>query len=460
MRPEKESFKLARAGRPSQKLALPAESYGTLSQSQAEDIVKAAASRIATRKVRQECTSEILRAEQMRVEKVGVAREVPPSNSRAQLADRLRTVREVTKTHGREPDSTLEDVSKLGNSSREVLNIADTAADRSAVNLAGPIVVQWSQPSGINPEGKHVHQVAVMTYTPVTEGFESIGRNQVRITTAKLLKRERQLSEEKIEPQARKKANETQISTVAQGDRDDEMVEQLLREMEELDESHKLSDEDETVIDALLEELELENAGQDEGERSEFIDVEEVPVHCTGVYQVSVECICDVIKATGRSETDIEAEGKCFFPSTEVDCSHERHYCQNPEEVIPQHPAFTRRKQFWVPHRKHSRRKTEDQQTGLQRLCRPTHRKHGRWKHERQQMRLRGLCWPTHRKHGRRKPGQTVMSPLPMQLRPNGTRRWCSQRKRTKWKSSNRERCNACPQDGAAMYVKLHHPNT
>ena len=309
MRPEKESFKLARAGRPSQKLALPAESYGTLSQSQAEDIVKAAASRIATRKVRQECTSEILRAEQMRVEKVGVAREVPPSNSRAQLADRLRTVREVTKTHGREPDSTLEDVSKLGNSSREVLNIDDTAADRSAVNLAGPIVVQWSQPSGINPEGKHVHQVAVMTYTPVTEGFESIGRNQVRITTAKLLKRERQLSEEKIEPQARKKANETQISTVAQGDRDDEMVEQLLREMEELDASHKLSDEDETVIDALLEELELENAGQDEGERSEFIDVEEVPVHCTGVYQVSVECICDVIKATGRSETDIEAEG-------------------------------------------------------------------------------------------------------------------------------------------------------
>ena len=282
-----------------------------------------------------------------------------------------------------------------------------------------------------------MHQVAGMTYTPVTEGFESIGRNQVRITTAKLLKRERQLSEEKIEPHARKKANETQISTVAQGDRDDEMVEQLLREMEELDESHKLSDEDETVIDAHLEELELENAGQDEGERSEFIDVEEVPVHCTGVYQVSVECICDVIKATGRPATDIEAEGKFSYQSTEVDCSHERHYCQNPEEVISQHPAFTRRKQFWVPHRKHSRRKTEDQQTGLQRLCRPTHRK-----------------------HGRRKPGQTVMSPLPMQLRPNGTRRWCSQRKRTKWKSSNRERCNACPQDGAAMYVKLHPPNT
>ena len=244
------------------------------------------------------------------------------------------------------------------------------------------------------------------------------------------------------------------------GDPDDGMIEEMLREIEELDESHRLSDEDETIIDALLEEQELENADQGGGEHSEFLDVEEVPVPCTGVYKVSAECICDVTKATGRSGTDIEAEGKCSFQSTEVDCSHEQHYCQIPDEVIPQRPALTRRKQFWVPHRKHSRRKTEDQQKGLQRLCWPTHRKHGRWKHARQQMGLRGLCWPTHRKHGRWKPGQTVMSPLQMQLRPNATRRWCSQRKRTKWKSSNRERGNACPQDDAAMYVKLYPPNT
>ena len=411
-----------RAGRPSQEKVFPAASEATLSQQQAEDIVKAAVSRIATRKVRQECTSEIPRSEQVKVETIGVAREVLPSNSSAQQpgiiamqADQLRTVREKMMTSGQEFDSALGGAPKHVNSFGEIYTAAVTTDNGVPASLASPIVVQWSQPSGINPEGKHVHQVAVMTYTPVTVGFESIGRNQVRITTAKLLKRERQLSEEKIEPQARKKANETQISTVAQGDRDDEMVEQLLREMEELDESHKLSDEDETVIDALLEELELENAGQDEGERSEFIDVEEVPVHCTGVYQVSVECICDVIKAIGRSETDIEAEGKCFFPSTEVDCSHERHYCQNPEEVIPQHPAFTRRKQFWVPHRKHSRRKTEDQQTGLQRLC-----------------------WPTHRKHGRWKPDEMVMPPLPMQPRPEGTRRWSSRRKRSRWKSVNR----------------------
>ena len=423
MQPEKESFKLARAGRPSQKLALPAESYGTLSQQQAEDIVKAAASRIATRKVCPECTSEIPQDEQMRVEKVGVAREVPPSNSSAQVADtiglqvnRLRTVREVTKTHGREPDSTLEDVSKLGNYSREVLNIADTAADRFAVSLASLIVVQWSQPSGINPEGKHVHQVAVMTFTPVTEGLESIGRNQVRITSAKFLQRERPLNEMKIvKPQARRKAGERQIPTVAQNDTNDEMIQEMLREIEELDESHRLFDEDETIIDALLEELELENADQDGGGRSEFLDVEEVPVPCTGVYKVSAECICDVTKATGRSETDIKAEGRCSFQSTEVDCSHERHYCQNPDEVTPQRPAPTRWKQFWV-----------------------SHRKHGRWKHERQQIGLRGLCWPTHRKHGRWKPDKMVMLPLPMQPRPDGTRRWSSRRKRSRWKCVNR----------------------
>ena len=413
MRPEKESFKLARAGRPSQKLALPAESYGTLSQSQAEDIVKAAASRIATRKVRQECTSEILRAEQMRVEKVGVAREVPPSNSRAQLADRLRTVREVTKTHGREPDSTLEDVSKLGNSSREVLNIADTAADRFAVNLAGPIVVQWSQPKGINPEGKHVHQVAVMTYTPVTEGFESIGRNQVRITTAKLLKRERQLSEEKIEPQARKKANETRISTFAQGDRDDEMIDELLKELEELDKPHELSEDDEALIDALLRELELEIVFPVGYERIELIaKIEGNELRANP--DVSAESINEDNGASS-SEATMEAEGRCGSKRSHLTGRFERPNNLIPVEVTQQRPTLCHRRRLWV-----------------------SHRKHGRWKHERQQMGSRGLCWPTHRKHGRWKPDEMVMPPLPMHPRPEGTRRWSSRRKRSRWKSVNR----------------------
>ena len=62
--------------------------------------MKAAASRLAKRTVGQEGASEIPRGKQMKVEKVGVAREVLPSNSSAQKlgtigkqADQLRTVR-------------------------------------------------------------------------------------------------------------------------------------------------------------------------------------------------------------------------------------------------------------------------------------------------------------------------------------------------------------------------------
>ena len=342
----------------------------------------------------------------MRVEKIGVAREVPPSNSSAQQADtiglqvdRLRTVRKMTKTHGRETDSTLEDVSKLGNSSREILNIADTAADRFAVSLASPIVVPRSQLGGINPAGNHVRQVAVMTCTPLSDDFNLLVRSRERmvedINWEKGLLAEVMVVENHHQRLMEEHWNP---ATVAVKDVDHAKLDEILREMEELDESHKLSDEDKTIIDALLDELELENAGQDGSERSEFFDVEEVPVPCTGVYKVSAECICHVTKATGRSETDIEAEGKCSFQSTEVDCSHERHYCQNPDEVTTQRPALTRRKQFWV-----------------------SHRKHGRWKRERQQMGLSGLCSPTHQTHGRWKLDKMVMPPLPRQPRPDGT---------------------------------------
>ena len=282
----------------------------------------------------------------------------------------------MTKTHGRESDSTLEDVSKLGNSSREVLNIADTAADRLAVSLASPFVVPRSQLGGINPEGKHVQQVAVMTCTPLTDDFNLLVRSRERMVED-INWEKGQLAEVMVVENHHQRLMEERWNpaTVAVKDVDRAMIDEILREMEELNESHKLSDEDETIIDALLEELELENADRDGGERSEFLDVEEVLVPCTGVYKVSAECICDVTKATGRSETDIEAEGKCSFQSTEVDCSHERHYCQNPDEVTPQRPALTRRKQFWV----------------------------------------------SHRKHGRCKPDKMVMPPLSMQPRPDGT---------------------------------------
>ena len=72
-------------------------------------------------------------------------------------------------------------VDRAGNSSREVLNIADKAADRFAVSLASPIVVPRSQLGGINPEVKHVHQVAVMTCTSLTDDFNLLFRSRERM---------------------------------------------------------------------------------------------------------------------------------------------------------------------------------------------------------------------------------------------------------------------------------------
>ena len=52
--------------------------------------MKAAASRLTKGTVRQEGASEIPRGKQMKVEKVGVARELLPSNSSAQQLDTIR----------------------------------------------------------------------------------------------------------------------------------------------------------------------------------------------------------------------------------------------------------------------------------------------------------------------------------------------------------------------------------
>ena len=349
--------------------------------------MKAAASRIATRKVRQECTSEILRDEQMRVEKVGVAREVPPSNSSAQQlgifamqADQLRTVREVMKTSGQEFDSALGGAPKHVNSFGEIYTAAVTTDNGVAASLENPIV-PWSQLGGINPEGKHVHPVAVMTYTPVTEGFESIGRSQVGITSAKLSQRERQLSEEKIEPQARIKANETRISTFAQGDRDDEMIEQLLKELEELNEPHDWSADNEAMIDALLYELELEIAIPARDERIE-LTAEIEGNESLANPDVSAESISEDNGASSL-EAMIEAEGKCGSKGSHVTGRFERPNSLIPVEVAQQHPTPCHRRRLWVSHRKHGR-----------------------------------------------------------------------------WKSGKRDGGNACGTDDAAMYVKLHPPNT
>ena len=197
MQTEKKCFKPARAGRQSQKLALPAESYGTLSKQQADGIVKDAARRLNNKTLTAEAElaglnkigSAQLSDHQMNVERLGVAREMlSPRNCNARQqgtlgsrVDQFCTVREqVTRSH--ELDCDLEVLSKADDSLRDAATTAST----------------WSQPSGLNPEGKYVPQVSVITCTPVTGNSELIDRSQVRITSAKLLQRERQLNEKTV----------------------------------------------------------------------------------------------------------------------------------------------------------------------------------------------------------------------------------------------------------------------
>ena len=176
------------------------------------------------------------------------------------------------------------------------------------------------------------------------------------------------------------------------------------------------------MLDALLHELELAIAFPVKDERIHLIA------------DVSAEGISED-NAASSSETMIEAEGKCGSKGSHLTGRFERPNSLIPNEVVQQYPTLCHGR-LWVPHRKHGRRR-----------------------HERQQMGLRGLCWPTLRKHGRWKPGQTMRPPLPLQLRPDETRLWCSQRKRSRWKSVNRYVDDACPPDDATMYMKLHPPN-
>ena len=151
---ERKSFKLARAGRPSQKLALPAESCGTLSQQQAEGIVKAAARRLKDKTLAAQAemaglnngASEQISDEQMKVELIGVVREVLPNNSSGQQlgiiamqADQLRTVREKMNARGQGFDSALGGASKLVSSFGELYTAADTTDNGVAASLETPL---------------------------------------------------------------------------------------------------------------------------------------------------------------------------------------------------------------------------------------------------------------------------------------------------------------------------------
>ena len=312
----------------------------------------------------------------------------------------------------------------------EVLSKPDASLGDAATTAS-----TWSQPSGLNPEGKYVRQVSVTTCTPVTGDSELIDRSQVKITTAKILQRERQLNKKTVKPQARREADEHQHPKVAQGDPDDGLIEELLKE---LDEPHEFFEDDEAMTDALLQELELEIVYPVKDKRIELIaEIEgnESLAKYWGAPNVLVESISEIKGA--RSLEGSKAEGKCVSKGSHLTGRFERPNSLVPIGVIQQHPKLSHRRRLWVPHRKHCRRK-----------------------HERLQMSLHGLCWPTHRKHGRWKPEHTMMPPLPLQLRPDGKRCWCRQRKRVEWKSGNRDRGNTCPPDNATINVKLHPPNS
>ena len=227
--------------------------------------------------------------------------------------------------------------------------------DGFAASIEIPIVVPLSQQCGIDPEGKYVPEVAVMTCAPVNGYFELINRSQVRITSANFLQRERQLNGMKIvKPQARREAGEHQIPTFAHSDTNDGMVQELLKQLEELDQPHELSEDDEAVIDALLQELELEIAFRVRDEPIEVIaEIEgnESPVNP----DVLAECISEDNGASS-SETMNEAEGKCESKGSHLTGRFERPNSVIAIEVIQQHPTLGHRKRLWVPHRKHGRR--------------------------------------------------------------------------------------------------------
>ena len=305
-------------GGPSQELILPAAPTGTLLQPQADEIVKAAAGRLAVKAVRHGGASDQYRDEQMHVERLRVAFEtLSPSNScvrqpgtLASQVDKFCAIREPATTRSHEQDSYLEVVLNADNCYCEAATSANASDDRALAGPDGPAV-------GFDAEGKRAPHTAVMTCSPLTNDFEVLVRS--RETVVEDINCEQgQLTEVLVVEHQHQRLIEERWNPATSTVKDDAMIDEKLKAFEELDESHELSEEDEAIIDALLEELDLENADQDRGGRSEFLELEGVIVHGNGVHKMFTESVCDVTKATGRSETDIEAEGKFFFPSTEA----------------------------------------------------------------------------------------------------------------------------------------------
>ena len=299
----------------------------------------------------------------------------------ASQVDKFCAIRELATARSHEQDGYLDVVIKADNCFCEAATSANASDDRVLVRPDDSAV-------GINAEGKCAHHTAMMTCTSLPNNFEVLVRSRESVVEEKNWE-QGQLTEVMVVEHQHQRLMEERWNpaTTAVKDVDDAMIDEMLKAIEELDESHELSEEDEAIIDALLEALDLEKPDQDRGGRSEseFLELEGVIVHGNGVHKMSTESVWDVTKATGRSETDLVAERKCFFPSTEAKESLERHCCHTLDEAIPQRPALAQRRRFWVPHRKHCRRRTGDQQFGV-----PTHRKRGRWKADRKMGNRRG----------------------------------------------------------------------
>ena len=300
-----------RAGGPPQELILPAARTGTLSQQQAKAIVKATAGRLAVKAVRHGGASDQYRDEQMHVERLGVAREkLCPRNGSARQpgtlasqVDQFCTVREaITTTRSHDFEREWEAVLLPDNCFCEAATSANASDARV---LAKP---KYSA-VGFDAEGMRAPHTAVMTCSPLMNDFEVLVRSretvvedinweQGQLTEVLVVEHQHQrLMEERWNP-----------ATSAVKDVDDAMIDEMLKAIEELDGSHDLSEEDEAIIDALLEELDLENADQERGGRSELLELEGGIVYGNGVHKMLTESICDVTKATGRSETDIEKQ--------------------------------------------------------------------------------------------------------------------------------------------------------
>ena len=215
------------------------------------------------------------RDEQRNVERVGVARETSSRGSYAwqpgtltSQVDQFCTVREVITARSHELERHSEVAALLDDFS---CKIATTVSTRGTRPLAG----LDDSAAGTNAEGKWAPHTSVRTCTPLTNDFNLLVRSRERMVE-NINREQGQLAEVMVvENQHQRLMKERwNPATVAVKDVDDAMLDEILREIEELDESHKLSDEDKKIINALLEELELENAGQDGGERSKFFDVE------------------------------------------------------------------------------------------------------------------------------------------------------------------------------------------